>query len=1125
TTIEDVCPDANPNHCGCLSTNQREYRGKINVTQAGKECMNWAEYLGDDPENGLEMNYCRNPWNKNLAWCFYEYTDGAFLWDYCSVPTCGAECVNSNPDSCGCRSRYQTDYRGTINVTRTGLPCKPWSDYEAESYPHAKLAGNNYCRNIDEKEKAWCHLEDGYTGPTDNRWDYCDVPYCESVSCNLPDYESCGCENANQADYQGNITSSNGGERCMFWGDVWEMEWNAPVGIVRTIGPDYEQWDHNFCRSIEIEEGAGCYTPDSTENGRDWRKWESCDVPKCNPCSCPATCNDFNYTETCGCPHVLQANQCCEATDSDCRCTYLKLACLSSLQNEVTDYCSEAAAECNVPDDGGVFGNCTMMQTLCLEYKDLWTCQLASEYCCSSVSSDSYNKCRCTYLSHVETEGSPVLYYLFNNACSLFPSSEDLNASQTEFALEQIFNTIGGQHWHNNSGWLTPEVDKCDWFGVTCDDNDGAVIGIDLNGNNLVGAFPSKAISMLFDLERLNLANNSLFGTIDYNAFYLNEDLLYVDISGNNLSGVADIFFSPAVKRVNLSHNDFDYANFFKPFHPALKTLAQVDLSSNDIKHDGEQLFNHWAAYIYEYEVLFPPNLVELVLSDNDISGTLPEHLPRLEQLTYFSIANNNMTGPLSDFSKYFPELRTLDLSNQVAKGRGFTGTIPASLSKIQFLNELNLAGNRLTQTVPAEISDLSQLTNLNLSSNELSGTILPVDWTAIEVMDVSTNKLSGTIPVNLAGLTHSIIHLGGNRDLFKPAPLSLCPVIGFDLGTDPYFCPLERNILAEFYYLAKGGEWTESISWVDEYESHCQWMNVTCDERNNVVMIELSNNGLSGKLSTSIGNLSSLEVLDLSDNDIKGSIPSDIGRLLNLNRLRLSFNGFTGTAPQDLENLTRLKLAQIHGNRISGTIPNIRVDKADLKESSFVSDCGVPTEFDDPLACISCTMCCNSLGDCNPNYRTSIQSGGFSGYTQFSWVFFVAIFGFSLLIIIASFFYDKFKIRKSSNLTNYGSRRQSMKRKAKKYALDKIGENSVYRFFLGKSWWGWSVALVVMATQIWILFTFVRGAEFDLSDDNSDFVYTWMCPRDRIECDNKADLTTAGWVMFGVIMTSHLLK
>ncbi len=30
--------------------------------------MNWAEYLGDDPENGLEKNYCRNPWNKNLAW-------------------------------------------------------------------------------------------------------------------------------------------------------------------------------------------------------------------------------------------------------------------------------------------------------------------------------------------------------------------------------------------------------------------------------------------------------------------------------------------------------------------------------------------------------------------------------------------------------------------------------------------------------------------------------------------------------------------------------------------------------------------------------------------------------------------------------------------------------------------------------------------------------------------------------------------------------------------------------------------------------------------------------------------------------------------------------------------------
>mmetsp|Transcript_40046 Transcript_40046/g.68319 ORF Transcript_40046/g.68319 Transcript_40046/m.68319 type:complete len:268 (-) Transcript_40046:79-882(-) len=57
------------------------------------------------------------------------------------------------------------------------------------------------------------------------------------------------------------------------------------------------------------------------------------------------------------------------------------------------------------------------------------------------------------------------------------------------------------------------------------------------------------------------------------------------------------------------------------------------------------------------------------------------------------------------------------------------------------------------------------------------------------------------------------------------------------------------------------------------------------------------------------------------------------------------------------------------------------------------------------------------------------------------------------------------------------------------------------------------------------MLFIFVEGAEFDLADDNTDLVYTWKCPRDQIECDNKADLTGTGWMVFGFLMATHLLK
>ncbi len=165
-----------------------------------------------------------------------------------------------------------------------------------------------------------------------------------------------------------------------------------------------------------------------------------------------------------------------------------------------------------------------------------------------------------------------------------------------------------------------------------------------------------------------------------------------------------------------------------------------------------------------------------------------------------------------------------------------------------------------------------------------------------------------------------------------------------------------------------------------------------------------------------------------------------------------------------------------------------------------------------------------NSQADCNPTEQTRIQRYEFSGYTEFTWVFFISVIGFALVVCALSFSYDKFK-RRSDPVASSLARRQSMKKRATKYALDKIGQESVYRFFLGKSWVGWMVASAVMAIQIWILFTFVRGAEFDLSDDNSDFVYTWKCPRDNLECDDKADLTAAGWVMFGILMASHLLK
>ena len=78
---------------------------------------------------------------------------------------------------------------------------------------------------------------------------------------------------------------------------------------------------------------------------------------------------------------------------------------------------------------------------------------------------------------------------------------------------------------------------------------------------------------------------------------------------------------------------------------------------------------------------------------------------------------------------------------------------------------------------------------------------------------------------------------------------------------------------------------------------------------------------------------------------------------LSNLNRLSLKYNSFVKNAPNEMASLQGLKLIQIQGNRISGTLPEL--DLPFLDPSSYISDCGNPSNFEDSLVCTECTMCC----------------------------------------------------------------------------------------------------------------------------------------------------------------------
>ena len=84
------------------------------------------------------------------------------------------------------------DYRGTMNITKTGKPCQKWSanwphahHYEAAAYPDSGLGGHNFCRNPEpghDSIEPWC-----FTTEYETTWEYCEVgPVSSSGVCSHP---------------------------------------------------------------------------------------------------------------------------------------------------------------------------------------------------------------------------------------------------------------------------------------------------------------------------------------------------------------------------------------------------------------------------------------------------------------------------------------------------------------------------------------------------------------------------------------------------------------------------------------------------------------------------------------------------------------------------------------------------------------------------------------------------------------------------------------------------------------------------------------------------------------------------------------------------------------------------
>ncbi|XP_071762954.1 plasminogen [Centroberyx gerrardi] len=284
----------------CATGEGGAYRGTVAVTISGKPCQSWSAQTphkhNRTPDNypckGLDNNYCRNPDNERMPWCYT--TDSETRWEYCKVPSCGDAPGPDEPvippEEEDCYEGNGSSYRGVTSETISGKKCQGWSSMTPhihkktpQNFPTADLR-RNLCRNPDGDRSPWC-----YTTDPSVRWEYCNVEKCSTkptgVSPTRPQVPTTvtqtppqrDCKVGNGATYRGPTSMTMLGVTCQAWRAQSPHQHNS---FTPETHPD-KGLDGNNCRNPDSDvNGPWCYTTDRN------KKWDYCQIPDCAGLKC-----------------------------------------------------------------------------------------------------------------------------------------------------------------------------------------------------------------------------------------------------------------------------------------------------------------------------------------------------------------------------------------------------------------------------------------------------------------------------------------------------------------------------------------------------------------------------------------------------------------------------------------------------------------------------------------------------------------------------------------------------------------------------------------------------------------------------------------------------------------------
>ncbi|XP_043814031.1 receptor-like protein EIX1 [Manihot esculenta] len=503
----------------------------------------------------------------------------------------------------------------------------------------------------------------------------------------------------------------------------------------------------------------------------------------------------------------------------------------------------------------------------------------------------------------------------------------------------------------------------CQWWGVGCNNWTGDVIVVDIHN-------PDKFLNFtnFSSLAVLDLSHNIFHS---FPQWLVNvSSLMYIDLSFNSIWDSIPVGFTklPNLRFLNLRGNGL-MVSTYQLFEESWSKIEVIQLGFNFVQGKLPPSIGNLTS------------LTHLALPGNSIEGNIPNSIFKLCSLEYLDLSYNNLTGSLPEHLEgtkyYLYESPLPHLQNLVLTRTRLVGILPNWLGQLQNLVQLNLDSNFFHGSVPAAFGTLrhlaiSNLSILDVSSNRLTGT-LPDSLgklSELSFLDVSSNCLTGIVSEShFAKLTKiKVLSFSWNSFIFKISPnwdppfqveslmLSSCR-----LGSFPGWLKSQRHLLD--LDLSNANMSGPIPSWFWDISGNLSLLNFSSNSlwgqlpnkfkvhfnaftdlsfnllegpiplpTNQIIILNLSHNNFSGPIPENIGDLSFLSFFSLANNQISGEIPTSIGELQVASVIDLSRNTLTGSIPKSIGNCLYLEVLDLQNNNLSGKIPRSLGQLSDLQ-------------------------------------------------------------------------------------------------------------------------------------------------------------------------------------------------